>query len=54
MLGEGDGGRPSSGVFCVCAGSLARCMEFIRANAVTPPDCPPTFYRIVAIPGGSA
>lgn len=54
VLDKGDGDRLSSGVFYVCAGSLAKCMEFIRANAVTPPDCLPTFYRIVAIPGGGA
>lgn len=36
--------RPSSGAFYdVCAGSFEKCMEFIRANAVTLP----TFYRIV-------
>lgn len=29
-------------------------MEFIRSNAVAPPDCLSTFYRIVAIPGGGA
>lgn len=45
-----DGGmpRPSSGDFYdVCAGSFEKCMELIRTNAVTPPDCLPTFYRIV-------
>lgn len=54
VLDKDGGGRPSSGVFYVCAGSFEKCMEFIRSNAVTPPDCLPTFYRIVAIPGGGA
>lgn len=52
VFDKSDGGRPSSGVFYVCAGSFEKCMEFIRSNAVTPPDCPPTFYRIVVSPGG--
>lgn len=50
MFDKSDGGkpRPSSGAFYdVCAGSFEKCMEFIRTNAVTPPDCLPTFYRIV-------
>lgn len=48
VFDKSDGGRPSRGYFYdVCAGSFEKCMEFIRANAVTPPDCLPTFYRIV-------
>ncbi|MFR3876830.1 MAG: hypothetical protein ACLTYW_00260 [Collinsella sp.] len=38
MFDKSDGGRPrpSSGAFYdVCAGSFEKCMEFIRANAVT-------------------
>lgn len=55
VLVKSDGGRPSRGYFYdVCAGSFEKCMEFIRSNAVATPDCPPTFYRIVAIPGGGA
>lgn len=54
-LVKSDGGRPSRGYFYdVCAGSFEKCMEFIRSNAVATPGCPPTFYRIVAIPGGGA
>ena len=50
MFDKSDGGkpRPSIGAFYdVRAESFEKCMEFIRANAVTPPDCLPTFYRIV-------
>ena len=43
VFDKSDGGA----FYDVCAGSFEKCMEFIRANAVTPPDCLPTFYRIV-------
>ena len=49
VFDKSDGGRPrpsSEAFYDVCAGSFEKCMEFIRANAVTPPDCLPTFYRI--------
>lgn len=43
VFDKSDGGRPrpSSGAFYdVCAGSFEKCMEFIRANAVTPAGLP--------------
>lgn len=46
MFDKSDGGRPrpwSGAFYDVCAGSFEKCMEFIRANAVTPPDCLPTW-----------